>query len=699
MRFSTAVLALTLGAHVGCGKDGGDVATDPDAAAVDSPSPADADSSTLGELLVTVTIDGKPSPNTLVLQGGNPARWRTNAEGKARILIDATVVGDLFVMASHEEARIEGDFVPKGDSITIALKRFDVRDNEAYQFLDPGEPTRRESTAQCGHCHRSINDDWFASPHRTAAKNPVVHDLYAGAAATFESKTLCESAGGRWWSGLGPGTGSPATRCYLGDGVLPTLNPTCGKTSPCDGVATKFGACADCHAPGIDGKLGGRDLLEAKGFAYDFGIHCDVCHRTESIDLTKDAGTAGRLRLLRPSEKSPSVTLGEWYPLTFGPSPDVPNPKMGSVKREHFMGATICAGCHEHEQPVLVPGATLIATRWPSGKLPIHTTFGEWKASAMSPGVPCQGCHMPPNPGVWNGSDLQMFASAGAGIAGGWVRPPGSVRHHSWIGPRQPESGMLELSAAVFIEKKVVSGTLIANITVRNVGPGHAMPTGEPLRSMLMLVDATCGGVSLEPTGGAVVPDFGGFLDRHAAGEDWSTWPGARVGEVVRVVRRTGSYYDYKGFGPFGDGTFAASAKGMPVEEIVGSSIVTAVSGSAVTFDKPLPSGDVAYRVEPSVLPTKGAIAASRAGAPGFGFARVLVGADGRRMVPHFLAVDVASDNRLMPQSEWSSEHRFKPTCGDPVVRAVLVHRAYPLWLARERGWTVRDSVMLETSR
>ena len=63
--------------------------------------------------------------------------------------------------------------------------------------------------------------------------------------------------------GLSPGSAKSVERCYLGAGVLGALNDGCGTDKACDGVAKNFGGCADCHAPGIDGKLGGRDLLEA----------------------------------------------------------------------------------------------------------------------------------------------------------------------------------------------------------------------------------------------------------------------------------------------------------------------------------------------------------------------------------------------------------------------------------------------------
>jgi hypothetical protein len=134
----------------------------------------------------------------------------------------------------------------------------------------------------------------------------------------------------------------------------------------------------------------------------------------------------------------------------------------------------------------------------------------------------------------------------------------------------------------------------------------------------------------------------------------------------------------------------------MPVEEAVGESTIVAMNGDVRTFDRPLPDGDVAYRGDGIGVPQNGDPVSARAGAPGFGFARVLVSEQGERMVPHYAAVDVASDNRILPQGAWVSEHTFATTCADPQIHAVLVHRPLPVDLARERGWDAADAVMAE---
>jgi len=656
---------------------------------------------TTHDLDVSVKIDGAPASFIPLHQPGAEGQWLTNADGVARISLDLTVTGgEIWVVASHPEARIWGQSVdPATDAaITIDLVRYEA-DNVDYEFREPGSPDNRETTSQCAHCHVTMSGEWAQSPHRTSASNPVVQDLYAGSAHAFTGRTACEAEGGRWWIGLVPGTTDTQPRCYLGPGALPDLNTDCGDTAPCDQLATETGGCADCHAPGINGDLGGRDLLEATGIEFSEGVHCDVCHRVDTVDLNAPPGVAGRLQLTRPSEPAVTPGTGDYLPLTFGPFGDIPTTVMGSVQRDHFHEATLCAGCHEQQQAVLVPDATLDSTRWPSGTLPIHTTYSEWQASPMHDVQPCQGCHMPPNPLVGNASDLYSFFDLTPGYTAGWERPPGAVREHSWVGPRTPSSGMLQLAAALFVEQEMDGNTLTVHVTTKNVGPGHAIPTGEPMRSLLLSVQAACGTTGLSATGGDVVPEFGGYLDRKDTTEDWTVWPGAAIGDHIQVIRTTGDYHDYQGYGPFGDGRFSATDKGMPVQEFVASARVADVTGDVVTLDGELPVGDIAYRVGSTRLPDDGDFLSPQAGTPGFAFARVLAGATGETMVPHFLATDVVSDNRLLPQHQWTSTHEFLATCDTPVVTARLFHRAYPPGLDAQRQWGATETLMVEVSQ
>jgi hypothetical protein len=595
---------------------------------------------------VLVTLDGEPVQGAVVSQGGRARRWSSGADGRVELEIDPTVSGDLAVVAAHPEARTwftRVDAQDAGAVLSLELTRFDASDNAAYVYRDPGEPERRETTSQCAHCHVTLNEDWFASPHATSATNPAVQSAYA--LVTSETE----------------GTGQ----------------------------------CADCHAPGIEGELGGHGLDEAQDLALAYGVHCDTCHRVESVDLDDPRpGVAGKLKVLRPSEDG-GVGFDN-QPLQFGPYDDVPNIAMGAVQRDHFANGQVCAGCHEHEQESLV-GAALDAERWPEGRLPIHSTWSEWAQGPLAEAAPCQSCHMPADPRVGNSADLGNEFDLTPGVVAGWERAPGSVRRHTWYGPRQRDSGMLELAAGLFLEASIAQDQLSVQVRTRNAGPGHAIPTGEPSRNILLVVRAWCGETELAPSGGDVVPDYGGTLDLKEAGEDWLSWPGAELGQQLVVLSVEG-WRDYDGPLDFAqDGRFTPEERGLAQESLVARRTITGLDGDTVTLDGPLPEGDRVLRVAPS-WPVDEAAASTLAGTPGFGFARVLADSEGQRMVPHHRAVDVVSDNRIPPTQEVQTSHRFTTTCSDPVVEAALIHRAFSPALAEELGVSLTDSVM-QTSR
>ena len=710
--FFALVVLIGLSTAVGCKDDDpGEPVVDPDpdpVEPVEEPEPeilvnCELDPSLevpSGHVPVCVILDDVPVANVKVMRGGAPAAVLTDDAGVALVPVEAIGEGEIVVTASHPDARTKSATIYPdygGELLTIRLARFSLSDNRRFIFQDPGAPGESPSSAQCGHCHLAITADWYPSVHRESASNPWVQSLYAGTADAFTNEAECDAGGGRWLMGLEPGTRNPIGRCYKGPGVLPALNDNCGTETSCDSVATQYGKCADCHAPGINGLLGGRDLLGATGIAFEDGVHCDVCHRANEVDLdATEPGVAGRLKLLRPSDPSPSISLGEFLPLTFGPRHDVPNPRMGAVQRDHYANGELCGGCHEYEQEVLLQSAALDLERWPDGRLPVHSTWSEWESGPLGGIVPCNNCHMPPNPSLGNSIDIESDELIEPGIAGGFWRVPGTTRHHQWVGPRFDGQRMLELAAAVSIAKTVADGSLIAEVTVKHVGPGHAIPTGEPLRSIVLSVRAYCDEDELEPSGGHVVPDFGGYEEMRDGSLDWGAWPEAMVGDTLRVVEVTADFHDYRGFGPFGDGSFSPADKGMPVERWVGESIIVTVNeDGSVVLDQPLPQGSRVYRVREAAAGS----ARQAAGAPGFGFARVMVGADGERMVPHFAAVDVASDNRLLPFDQWTSTHLFVAPCPDPVVETKLMYRSIPRPLAVSKGQAWTESKMQEVRR
>ena len=695
------VAALIL---AGCGVDGALLRGPDGGRAREAPPHADG-AEVPDEIGVTVTLDGAPAAGALVTQPGTDHAALTGDDGVARLPVDRSVV-PLGVMASHPAARIAGDELwgdaaAETTALSYALVSIAPRDNPAYLFQDPGTPERDATTVYCAHCHVTLVADQVQSAHDRSARNPRLHDLFAGAASGFTDAGACAAAGGAWALATPPGGGDPVGQCFLGAGVLTDLNPTC--EAPCEDPVDQTGGCADCHAPAIDGRLGGRDLREAEGIAFAHGVHCDLCHKVESIDLSSaEPGVAGRLRVLRPAEESPSPSFGAFAPLTFGPYPDVSNPRMGAAARDHFAEPELCAGCHEHDQPALVPGAALDPARWPDGRLPVQSTYSELRDGPLGLDVPCQACHMPPAPLVGNSADLDNVFDIDPGIAGGWLRPPGAVRHHSWPGPTSPGDPLSGLAATLELQLAEVDGQLEVRAVVRNVGPGHALPTGEPLRQLILVVEARCGGAPLPAVGGHVVPRLGGALDLLGEGDDPRAWPDARPGDRLRWVGPTGAWVDYPAVGPFAD--FSPAEKGLAEEVLLAELEVVSVAGGLVT-EPPLDAvwppgtrlgpGEWVARMEPHG-PVIGAAEAGMAwaGQPGFAFARVTEGVDGALGVPHFLAVDLAWDNRLPPQGAVQTVHRFAGGCADPEVEGAVLWRRAPWALAQERGWGAHDRLL-----
>jgi len=676
-----------------------------------------------------VDENGVPIEGAMVLQGGRPETLLfSNADGSFSIELDYLGYGIPGVTAITEEHRAAGtEFhtLPDGP-VELVLHKAHAPDNPNYGYLKPGD-AESPSTEFCGHCHNTFAGEFQSSKHAEATRDPLVQDLYAGVTQAQNDEGSCIAAGGRWQQGLVPGTASdPIHKCYVG-GVLPDLNESCGASGQpaCDDPAiaaaakpTAFGACADCHAPGINGVAGGRNLHDAVETAFDNGVHCDVCHKVKDIDLDLPPGVGQRLILQRPQEAPPSP-LYQYRPLYYGPLLDVPNGIMSPIYQPKFKQAQFCAGCHEQKQAALLPGDVLDSDRWPDG-LPVHSTYSEWLAGPYNdPDTPCQFCHMPPNFDLVNTVDTATVENQS--ITFGYPRPPEDIRQHIfrsplWHGEPRLIDGALYVSIDLDFEAGVSPtppnpGTLAASISLANIGCGHAIPTGEPMRSLILLTQIEGVGCS-EPaaaSAGMTVNDSGGARAQGTEGSDVTTsgslmtWPAgaaaAQSGHVVRAVRPSGSYDDYEGVGFFAEPSLSPADKGLEILDPIGTANVVSVAGDAITLDVPLSlqAGDIVYLGDP--LPaalSDGDTSLDLAGASGHTFARVMVDSAGSRGTAHYRAVDIASDNRIPPGKNALTNHSFTvpETCTSVTVRATVLYRPVPTAMAALRGWEANDYVI-----
>ena len=141
--------------------------------------------------------------------------------------------------------------------------------------------------------------------------------------------------------------------------------------------------------------------------------------------MTKPPGVGQRLVMGRPGDEG--FNIFRWRPVYYGPLIDVPIVNMGAVISPNLM-KLFCAGCHQQEQPALLPNESLDASKWPDG-LPIHATYDEWRNGPYSQEeTACQFCHMPERYGRANATDLGTVEDQS--ITYGFVREPEDNRQH-----------------------------------------------------------------------------------------------------------------------------------------------------------------------------------------------------------------------------------------------------------------------------
>lgn len=655
-----------------------------------------------------VDPDGAPVEGAYALIGGAPSSsWATtDADGNASVQVDDDGISDRWLLADKVGYTAGGDDLddeegPHGRvEIVIYPLPAASADNPDYHF-QPGGDGSSLDMSECGHCHRTIGDDWSTSPHREAGRNEHIWDQYVGGRAMTSEE--CDDLGGWFAEGQQPGVdGGLLERCYLGGGVLPFLNEDCGAPGEqaCDhpehaDSLTAFGSCGDCHVPAYEGvDAGSIDLARATGIAHDEGVTCDLCHKIRQVQAGSAPGRDGGLQLQRPSEDT--IVFGQDFdPITFGPYPDVPLAVMKGSYTPGMREAGWCSGCHEYSRATLHPDHPVDADRWPDG-LPIINTYTEYAAGPYADTVDtCQLCHMEPLDEESSTYDITPQGLVPS-FDQGWLRASGEVRHHTFGGSADMHIPDFEL------ELTGQGGEVEAMATIANAHAGHGIPTGSPLRQLMVRFDATDGdGVVVPAIGGRSIPDVGGW--RHqgevdagvvVAGNELvfsgQTLAGATV---ARFVRPTGAWDDYDGPGTGSFEGLSAPEKGLPIHQVIGERSIQSLSGDTALLADPPPAlepGDRVYLVGPG----------DAAGAPGWLYGKVFVDADGNRGVAHYRAVDLASDNRIASEASAVSTVRFPvPESGELTVVARLVYRRYAAGVAGPLGWDVEDEELTANTR
>ncbi len=235
------------------------------------------------------------------------------------------------------------------------------------------------------------------------------------------------------------------------------------------------GNCGNCHAPAkAINDFNNVDMNKLKGVE-KLGVSCDFCHKVKDVKLNPNSSAytgVMNYELLRPPDGHQTF---------FGPYTDVLNPDIFSEK---ISKSIFCAPCHQ-------------GGYW---GIPIYDSYNQWLKSPYAKGdVPCQDCHMPPDGVTTN------FAPGKDGVE----RNPKTIYTHRQFGSR--DSSFLASAVEMDVKAKIKKDELIVNVVIENSGAGHSVPTGSPMRNMLLVIQAfDSKGNELTYLGDNIIPFWGG---------------------------------------------------------------------------------------------------------------------------------------------------------------------------------------------
>lgn len=254
---------------------------------------------------------------------------------------------------------------------------------------------------------------------------------------------------------------APAAPPAYDQALFPATVVTDPGPTPAGLAGRESAVCAACHPRSYEGwKHGGhaRPPPPALGTAAAGLPGCDVCHRPLAHQrATVDTVYDGRLEQVTRTP-NPAFDAGAW------------------------LEGVGCAACHVRDGAVLTGDAEAAARPAPH---PLRF------APALADGRACASCHQLAIPGTdtalydtWGEFERSGFAEAGvtcltchgrAGAEAGFVgHDPGRPLDHGLsVGLSVPSLRLVRGQAPV-----------AATVTVRNVGAGHAIPTGSPWRRL-----------------------------------------------------------------------------------------------------------------------------------------------------------------------------------------------------------------------
>ncbi len=381
-----------------------------------------------------------------------------------------------------------------GRTRDIFLNPVYLNDQPGYRFTSPNT---------CSRCHVKLTRYWNRSKMAKTTSNPKVADMFYGTDALKRP-------------GVAPG--------YRLD------NPDSN------------GNCVLCHAPSAAASsprsVDLKGALRSRRTEWN-GISCDYCHKIRKVlpDKTRPSGWAGVLER-QSSATSPSI-------LVFGPYDDVVvGPMAASYNRIYDQGL-YCATCHSHRvrlkpgktwnpQGVYEPRDWKALGQADNSIVPVQTTYQEWKLwqdglawNDPNKGKKCQTCHM-----SWRKEMLpydHYVVDDGARRMWGTYRSPQDIRPHHFDGGTEIQ---LKTALAMELDGEILQDRLRIQVDISNTNGGHWVPTGEPMRSVILLVEAVDSqGKPLKLLDGGTLPAWTGEGDVSQG--DYAGLPGAVFARIL----------------------------------------------------------------------------------------------------------------------------------------------------------------------
>ncbi|MDH3825778.1 MAG: multiheme c-type cytochrome [Desulfobacterales bacterium] len=448
-----------------------------------------------GTLRGRVTSTYGPVENARVRIIGEESFTLTDRQGRYE-LQTAHSPGDRVIVTAGKEGWFNNGQLANfsGHTRDIVLNPVYLADRADYRFISP---------VTCARCHVKLTRYYDQSKMAHTTSNPKVLNMYYGTDAFNRS-------------GAGPG--------YRLD------NPQ------------SEGNCTTCHAPSVAGSIpASQDLqtvLRSPWTEWD-GISCDYCHKVRKVikDKTKPSQTTAVHERQTPTQGN-SI-------LVFGPYDDVIAPPMAASYNPVFDQGQFCSLCHSQSKK-LESGKIWDSTKIYSSaewkafglkdktSIPIQTTYQEWKqwqdqlpAGDANKGKKCQDCHM-----SWRKEMLpydNYVVDQNARHMWGNFRSPKNIRPHHFDGGTEIQ---LKTALALELEGETSGNKLSVNAYITNTNGGHWVPTGETMRSVMLLLKATdSNGKPLKMIKGSTLPDWTGKGNVKTG--NYAGLPGAAFARVL----------------------------------------------------------------------------------------------------------------------------------------------------------------------